>query len=94
MRLSGIRRLLFVAALALSQWLVAAHAWSHPALALDPTCQICLHAPGIDAGAVAGKPPVFAAAACHETPSAAAPADAAAAATLPTRIRGPPQQQL
>src|SRR3569623_239135 len=52
MRLNSFRIALVIIALALSQWLVAAHALQHSALAQEQVCQICLHAQGLDSGAV------------------------------------------
>ncbi len=77
-------------ALVFSQWLVVAHAATHPALTIDLSCQICLHAPGLDDGLPAAKtaapPPAL-----HGEAPASRPAPA-----LPhrrpahPRIRGPP----
>lgn len=53
MRLNSLKKALLILALALSQWLVAAHVLQHSALAQEQqTCQICLHAQGLDSGAV------------------------------------------
>jgi len=52
MRLNSFRKALLILALALSQWLVAAHALQHAGLAQEQVCQICLHAQGLDSGAV------------------------------------------
>lgn len=90
MRALGTRRLLFVLALVFSQWLVVAHAAAHPALAVDLSCQICLHAPGIDGGALAGTPVVLLPCASTEAPAAAATGDIRAATSRDARIRGPP----
>lgn len=53
MRLNSFRKAVLIIALALSQWLVAAHALQHASLAQEQVCQICLHAQGLDSGAVA-----------------------------------------
>lgn len=52
MRLNSLKKALLILALALSQWLVAAHALQHTSLAQEQVCQICLHAQGLDSGAV------------------------------------------
>ena len=52
MRLNSFRKALLILALAMSQWLVAAHALQHAGLAQEQVCQICLHAQGLDSGAV------------------------------------------
>lgn len=52
MRLNSFRKAILILALALSQWLVAAHALQHANLAQEQVCQICLHAQGLDSGAV------------------------------------------
>lgn len=52
MRLNSLKKALLIIALALSQWLVAAHVLQHSALAQEKVCQICLHAQGLDSGAV------------------------------------------
>lgn len=90
MRALGTRRLLFVLALVFSQWLVVAHAAAHPALAVDLHCQICLHAPGIDGGALASKPVALLPCASTEVPASPATGDIRAATYRDTRIRGPP----
>jgi hypothetical protein len=56
MRSTLVRKSLLIIALALSQWLVVGHALQHPALVQDQACQICLHAQGLDSGAVAPMP--------------------------------------
>lgn len=85
-----IHRALLILALALSQWLVFAHAVSHPALTLDPGCQICLHAPGIDTGALAGKPAALPPVARSEGPQLVAAPALPALVRSTVRIRGPP----
>lgn len=52
MRLNSFKKVFLIIALALSQWLVTAHALQHSALAQEQVCQICLHAQGLDSGAV------------------------------------------
>ena len=47
-----IRLFLLVAALAAQLWLAGAHAFEHPATQAEPLCQLCLHAPSLDHGAV------------------------------------------
>lgn len=59
MHLRVIRKSLLIMALALGQWLVLAHALQHPALAQDQACQLCLHAPALDGGAVPPPPPAL-----------------------------------
>lgn len=90
MRTLGSRRLLFVLALVFSQCLVVAHAASHPALAVDLSCQICLHAPGIDSGALAAKPATLPLATSTEAPPPAPVAEVRTQSRRHTRIRGPP----
>lgn len=90
MRRSLPRHLLLILSLALGQWLAVAHAHEHAPLAVDQVCQICLHAPGIDAGALAGKPAALPQAPRSEAPCNVPPLAAAQALRHHTRIRGPP----
>jgi hypothetical protein len=60
MRLNGLKKALLIITLALSQWLVAAHALQHSAPAQEKVCQICLHAQGLDSGAVMPTLPTLA----------------------------------
>lgn len=59
MRFGIFRKSLLILALALSQWLVLAHALQHPALAQDQSCQICQHAQGLDSAAVLPPAPAL-----------------------------------
>ncbi|GEM_PF-4372665 len=52
MRLMSLKKALLIIALAFSQWLVTAHVLHHSAPAQERVCQICLHAQGLDSGAV------------------------------------------
>jgi len=91
MRLKSLKTSLLIIALALGQWLVVAHGLEHPALAQDQACQICLHAQGLDSGAVQLALPSLVLPLQHEQPVAlpSTPIARVAAATPP--IRGPPQ---
>lgn len=91
MRKPLIKHLALILALVISQWLVFAHAVSHPALALDANCQVCVHASGIDTGALAHTPATLPQAAGVEAPQPLLVGNAVAAARYPTRIRGPPK---
>lgn len=52
MRLMSLKKALLILALAFSQWLVTAHVLQHSAVTQERVCQICLHAQGLDSGAV------------------------------------------
>lgn len=84
------QRLLLILTLVVGQWLAVAHAHGHASLAVDQVCQICLHAPGIDTGALAGKPPALPAAPRAEAPAPVRSQAAAHIVSRYTRIRGPP----
>ncbi|MEQ1439490.1 hypothetical protein AAG565_09005 [Fontimonas sp. SYSU GA230001] len=90
MRRPLIKNIALILALVISQWLVFAHAVSHPALTLDANCQFCIHAPGLDSGALAGTPAALPQAAAVETPQPAVVRAAAIAPQQRIRIRGPP----
>lgn len=51
MRLNRLHHLTFALALLLGQLLAFAHGFEHRALAPDVTCQLCLHAQGLDSAA-------------------------------------------
>lgn len=91
MRRPLIKNVALILALVISQWLVFAHAVSHPALALDPNCQVCVHASGLDSGALARTPPALPQAAAIEAPQPALVRAAVAAPRNHPRIRGPPK---
>ncbi|MFA5939074.1 MAG: hypothetical protein WC809_06935 [Sinimarinibacterium sp.] len=91
MRRPLIKNVALILALVISQWLVFAHAVSHPALALDPNCQVCVHAPGLDTGALASTPAALPQPAAVESPQRAVACITAAAPRNHTRIRGPPK---
>ena len=90
MRLSSLKKSLLIIALALGQWLVMAHGLEHPALAQDHACKICLHAHGLDSGAVSAALPALVLPQQEESPAIplATPLLRIVAATHP--IRGPP----
>jgi hypothetical protein len=91
MRSTLLRKSLLIIALALSQWLVAAHALQHPALAQDQACQICLHAQGLDSGAVAALPaPALSFLPSREQPTEREPALAPVSVAAYYPIRAPP----
>lgn len=57
MRVSVFKKCLIVLALVMGQWLSFWHAFQHPALgAADQLCQICVHAQGLDSGAITPSP--------------------------------------
>ncbi|TJY65111.1 hypothetical protein E4T66_02485 [Sinimarinibacterium sp. CAU 1509] len=70
MRRTLPKLLLLTLALFMGQWLQAVHDVTHPTLATDVHCQICMHAPGIDGGAVGSRPVALAPPATHEAPVA------------------------
>ena len=84
------KHLLLILALALGQWLAVAHAHEHAPLAVDQVCQICLHAPGIDTGALGGKATTPSLPTQSEVPQPALAPAAAYCASRYTAIRGPP----
>lgn len=90
MRLNSLKKSLLIIALALSQWLVTTHALQHSALAQEKVCQICLHAQGLDSGAMPLALPTVALPQQQESPIAlpAAPLLRVVVSTYP--IRGPP----
>jgi hypothetical protein len=53
MRNSSAKKIIALLALLLCQLTVIAHTAQHESLQLDDSCVICLHAPGLNAGAVA-----------------------------------------
>lgn len=90
MRLNSLKTSLLIIALALGQWLVVAHGLEHPALAQDQACQICLHAQGLDSGAIAVALPSLVLPQQNEKPIAlpSTPFTRVTASAPP--IRGPP----
>ncbi|MGB1561179.1 MAG: hypothetical protein ACPHN2_06725 [Sinimarinibacterium flocculans] len=84
------KHLLLILTLVFGQWLAVAHAHEHAALSVDQVCQICLHAPGIDTGALGGKPAFLPAAPSSEAPGYLPPPATARTHHRLTRIRGPP----
>ncbi|MGQ0619051.1 MAG: hypothetical protein ACT4QA_03890 [Panacagrimonas sp.] len=94
MRLRFRHQVIFALALLLGQWLNLAHAYEHPALSADLHCEICLHAQGLDSGAVAAAlsdlsipPPIV---------DSRVPAVRAAHVrhVAPCSIRGPPRSKV
>lgn len=53
MRISSTQKYVALLALLLCQLTIFAHVVQHAALELDQPCQICVHAPGLDAGVAA-----------------------------------------
>ncbi|QHS09305.1 hypothetical protein [Sinimarinibacterium sp. NLF-5-8] len=90
MRTRSLHRWLMILALALSQWLVIAHAHEHPALAVDQACAVCLHAPGVLGGALAASPAPLALPRTLATPPVRNAPQTHPAAQRNTRIRDPP----
>lgn len=78
-------------ALLLGQWLAVAHGFLHPATAApDVQCELCLHAQGMDSGALAVHAPALPPAAAHEAPLVALTAPLVSRVTRHCPIRGPP----
>jgi hypothetical protein len=90
MRLNSFRKALVILALALSQWLVAAHVLQHSALAQEQVCQICLHAQGLDSGAVSLALPTISLPQQIEQIADLPTAPALQVAVTSYPIRGPP----
>lgn len=91
MRKNPLHKAFLILVLALSQWLVVAHALEHPAYqSTEQYCQIGLHAQGLDSGAVVPADfslPTFVAA---DAPFIVIAAQAASIARRAAPIRGPP----
>jgi hypothetical protein len=68
MRRTLPKLLLLTLALFMGQWLQAVHDVTHPALTTDVHCQICMHAPGINGGALASRPIALALPTTNEAP--------------------------
>lgn len=90
MRKAVFQKTLLVLTLLLGQWLVAAHGFQHSAASADTLCTICVHAQGLDSGAVAPVAALPVLAAAVEAPFITLPALRAAVALRNTPIRGPP----
>lgn len=71
MRFRSIQHLSFVLALLLGQLLAVAHGFEHRALSTEATCQLCLHAQGLDSAATAPGAMAVAFVASVERPIAA-----------------------
>jgi hypothetical protein len=89
-RPSSFRLLLLALALVLGQWLSLAHDFQHPALKVDAACQICVHAQGLDGGALAPVVHLPSQFAIGEAPGTVAAMVASLAPQARIRIRGPP----
>lgn len=90
MRLNRFHHLSFALALLLGQLLTFAHGFEHRALAPEATCQLCVHAQGLDSGATS---PAMAAAwfvASCEAPQAMALRRVPAPLARHHRARAPP----
>jgi hypothetical protein len=90
MRLMSLKKTLLIIALALGQWLVAAHALQHSALTQEQTCQICLHAQGLDSGAVQLALPTLSLPQQVEMPANLPAAPVLPVVLAASPIRGPP----
>ncbi len=90
MRLNSFKKALLILALALSQWLVVGHALQHASLAQEQTCQICLHAQGLDSGAVQLTLPTLSLPQYSEVPADLPSAPALRVVLTSSSIRGPP----
>ena len=78
-------------ALLLGQWLAVAHGFLHPATAApDVQCELCLHAQGMDSGAVAALPQQAVPQSTQEAPLVALLAPVLTPASRHCPIRGPP----
>lgn len=82
--------LLLTLALVLGQWLVLAHAFEHPALVKDNSCQICIHAQGLDGAALSVTPVPATLTATVEVPAAPLYLAPFRAVFSSYDIRGPP----
>lgn len=71
MKLRSIHLLSFALVLLLGQLLTVAHGFEHPALSTEASCQLCLHAQGLDSGATAPAAPALSHLASVEAPQAA-----------------------
>jgi hypothetical protein len=78
-------------ALLLGQWLAVAHGFLHPASATpDVQCELCLHAQGMDSGAVSALPQHAVPVASQEAPQQLAAAPVQSSLNRNRPIRGPP----
>jgi hypothetical protein len=83
-------RLVFLLALLAYQGLFVAHLGAHPGLWFDLNCQICLHVPGSDGGALPASAPAPTPHVAAEAPSLLPAQSNPFVAADPARIRGPP----
>lgn len=90
MRLGLTKQWLLILTLLVGQWFLVAHTHSHPALDLDQVCEVCVHAAGLDSGALAGKPAALSLSATQEAPSSAIQWVAIPSSIQLPNIRGPP----
>ncbi|HVT36854.1 MAG TPA: hypothetical protein VHE37_14785 [Nevskiaceae bacterium] len=91
MRMSRVRTAAMLLALLLGQWLNLAHGFIHPVDAgPDAHCQMCLHAQGMDSGAIAPVTHLPPLAVSHEIPALPLRRAVISIAADGHRIRGPP----
>lgn len=90
MRATPFRNGLLLVALFLGQWLVFAHAQQHSPLEPERVCQICLHAQGLDSGALASTLPTLHLPVVHVVSTPQVETQTVAVTTAHYPIRGPP----
>lgn len=90
MRLRHFRLLLLTFALVIGQWLTLAHAFEHPALAGDDSCQICVQH-GLEGTALAPQVAAPQLPGVTEAPVVSVVERPAFHLARIHRIRGPPQ---
>ena len=91
MKLRHLRLAALLTGLLLGQWLVLAHVSQHPALtANDHSCQICLHAQGLDSGAAPTLATLASLPIAQEAPSATGITFTPTLGASYYPIRGPP----
>lgn len=90
MRISRAKKVFALLALLLCQLTIFGHQMQHQALQLDESCQICLHAPGLDAAMVASKTAVVVSDHRHEAAAAPSPVVLARSLLRYQPIRAPP----
>ena len=87
---AALRPLLLLLALVAGQWLAVAHAHEHPAVAVDPICELCVHAAGLGTAVPVCAPAGFEWSAGSPRPPPSVLLTATGHVPVVVRNRGPP----